>query len=64
MVTSTEKVSALLTEKEELRAEVELVVNAAPVIDVHTHLFPHEFNDLRRMFEGNFNEWAAQNRAR
>lgn len=49
MVTSTEsrtKVSELLTEREELRAEVELVVNAAPVLDVHTHLFPPEFNEL------------------
>lgn len=46
MVTSTEKFSELLTETEELRAEVELVVNAAPVMDVHTHLFPPEFNEL------------------
>lgn len=49
MVTSTEsrtRVSELLTERVELRAEVELVVNAAPVMDVHTHLFPPEFNEL------------------
>ena len=49
MVTSTEsrmRVSELLTEREELRSEVELVVNAAPVMDVHTHLFPPEFNEL------------------
>ena len=49
MAISTEshtRVSELLTEKEELRAEVELVVNAAPVMDVHTHLFPPEFNEL------------------
>lgn len=46
MVTSTEKFSELLTGTEELRAEVELVVNAAPVMDVHTHLFPPEFNEL------------------
>lgn len=49
MVTSTEsrtKVSELLTEREGLRAEVELVVNAAPVLDVHTHLFPPQFNEL------------------
>ena len=49
MVTSTEshtKFSELLTERQELRAEVELVVNAAPVMDVHTHLFPPEFNEL------------------
>ena len=46
MVTTTEKLSELLTDREELRAEVELVVNAAPVMDVHTHLFPPEFNEL------------------
>ena len=46
MVTSTEKLSGLLTDTTELRAEVELVVNAAPVMDVHTHLFPPEFNEL------------------
>ncbi len=45
MVTST-KFSELLTATRELRAEVELVVNAAPVMDVHTHLFPSEFNEL------------------
>lgn len=49
MVTSTEsrtKFYGLLTDTEELRAEVELVVNSTPVIDVHTHLFPSEFNEL------------------
>lgn len=49
MVTSTEsrtKVYGLLTDTEELRAEVELVVSSTPVIDVHTHLFPSEFNEL------------------
>ena len=49
MAISTEsrtRVYDLLTEREELRAEVELVVNAAPVMDVHTHLFPAEFNEL------------------
>lgn len=49
MVTSTEsrtKVYGLLTDPEELRAEVELVVNSTPVMDVHTHLFPSEFNQL------------------
>jgi len=49
MVTSTEthtKFSALLTDTEELRAEVELVVNSTPVMDVHTHLFPPEFDEL------------------
>lgn len=49
MVTSTEsrtKLYGLLTDTEELRAEVELVVNSTPVMDVHTHLFPSEFNEL------------------
>jgi len=49
MVTSTEsrtKFYGLLTDTEELRAEVELVVNSTPVMDVHTHLFPSEFNEL------------------
>ena len=49
MVTSTEsrtKFYGLLNDTEELRAEVELVVNSTPVFDVHTHLFPSEFNDL------------------
>ena len=49
MVTSTEsrtQVYGLLTDTEELRAEVELVVNSTPVFDVHTHLFPSEFNEL------------------
>ena len=42
MVTSTE--SQLLTRAVELRAQVELIVNSTPVTDVHTHLFPPEFN--------------------
>lgn len=49
MVTSTEsrtKFYGLLTDTEELRAEVELVVNSTPVMDVHTHLFPSEFDEL------------------
>ena len=49
MVTSTEsrtKFADLLTHPEELRARVEIVVNAMPVMDVHTHLFPSEFNEL------------------
>jgi hypothetical protein len=49
MVTSTEsraKFSELLTDAEELRAEVEIVINSTPVVDVHTHLFPVEFDDL------------------
>ncbi|HEX6731045.1 MAG TPA: hypothetical protein VF074_13565 [Pyrinomonadaceae bacterium] len=49
MVISTEsrtKSYGLLTDTEELRAEVDLVVNSTPVLDVHTHLFPGEFNEL------------------
>ena len=49
MVTSTESranVSELLTDAEELRAVVEIVVNSTPVVDAHTHLFPPEFNQL------------------
>jgi hypothetical protein len=49
MVTSTEsraKFYGLLTDTKELRAEIELVVNSTPVMDVHTHLFPSEFNEL------------------
>src|SRR6185312_2061348 len=49
MVTSTEsrtKFADLLTHPEELRARVEIVVNSMPVLDVHTHLFPPEFNEL------------------
>jgi hypothetical protein len=44
MVTSTE--SQLLTDTTELRAQVELIVNSTPVADVHTHLFPPEFNEM------------------
>ena len=49
MVTSTEsrtKFADLLTHPEELRARLEIVVNSMPVMDVHTHLFPSEFNEL------------------
>lgn len=44
MVTSIE--SQLLSRTEELRAQVELVVNSTPVMDAHTHLFPLEFEEL------------------
>ena len=49
MVTSTDsrtRVSELLTDAEELRAEVESVMNSTAVMDVHTHLFPAEFKEL------------------
>jgi len=44
MVTSIE--SQLLSNTTELRAQVDLIVNSAPVADVHTHLFPPRFNEL------------------
>ena len=44
MVTSIE--SQLLSNTTELRAQVDLIVNSAPVADAHTHLFPPEFNEL------------------
>lgn len=45
MVTSTEIQSVLLTDEADLRAEVQMIVNSTPVTDVHTHLFPPEFNE-------------------
>src|SRR5215510_5895102 len=44
MVTSIE--SQLLSRTTELRAQVELIVNSTPVADMHTHLFPPEFNEF------------------
>src|ERR1044072_1582105 len=44
MVTSIESQS--LSNTTELRAQVDLIVNSAPVADVHTHLFPPDFNEL------------------
>jgi hypothetical protein len=49
MVTSTEsrtKPAQLLTDPEELRVQVEIVVNSTRAMDVHTHLFPPEFIGL------------------
>ena len=49
MVISTEgrtQPAELLTQPEQLRAKVEMIVNSTPVMDVHTHLFPPEFNGL------------------
>jgi hypothetical protein len=49
MVISTDsrmRISELLTHPTELRAQVDLIVNSAPVADAHTHLFPPEFNEL------------------
>jgi hypothetical protein len=49
MAISTEsrtRFSELLTDAEELRAEVEIVVKSTLVMDAHTHLFPPEFNEL------------------
>jgi hypothetical protein len=38
--------SDVLTDANELRQQVRLVVNATPVIDVHTHVFPPEFGSI------------------
>ena len=49
MVTSTEtpaKPAELLTDAAELRKQVELIMNSTPVMDIHTHLFPPDFNRL------------------
>ena len=43
---STTRFAELLKHRTELRAQVEIVVNSTPVMDVHTHLFPPEFNGL------------------
>jgi len=36
----------LLTDKEKLRNQVELAINKAPAIDIHTHVHPPEFKGL------------------
>ncbi len=36
----------LLTEAAKLRQQVELIVNATPALDIHTHVFPPEFGSL------------------
>jgi hypothetical protein len=49
MVTSTESratSSELLRDAEELRAQVQLIVNSTYVTDVHTHVFPPQFGEL------------------
>ena len=40
------KQAELLTYAAELRAQVEMIMNSTEVMDVHTHLFPPEFNRL------------------
>ena len=40
------KQAELLTDAGELRAQVEMIMNSTEVMDVHTHLFPPEFNRL------------------
>lgn len=35
-----------LTEKAELRRQVEEIINTTPVVDIHTHLFAPEFEEL------------------
>jgi hypothetical protein len=42
LVTSAE----VLTDIKELRQQVSLIVKATPVIDVHTHVYPPEFNGM------------------
>jgi len=49
MVTSTENhvtSTELLRDAQELRAQVQLIVNSTYVTDVHTHIFPPAFKDL------------------
>jgi hypothetical protein len=49
MVTSTENhitATELLHDAEELRAQVQLIVNSIYVTDVHTHIFPPAFEQL------------------
>jgi hypothetical protein len=49
MVTSTENhitSTELLRDPEELRAQVQLIVNSTYVTDVHTHIFPPAFQQL------------------
>lgn len=47
MITETPiRPAKLLIDPEELRAQVEIVVNSTPVTDVHTHLFPASFSGL------------------
>src|SRR5262245_50897285 len=38
----------LLTDRSELQRQIEDVVNTTPVIDVHTHVFPPEFDGMFR----------------
>jgi len=38
--------SELLADRTELRRRVQMAVSSAPVIDIHTHLFPPEFDSL------------------
>ena len=43
---STVSSEYLLTDKQDLRREVELIVQSTWVCDVHTHIFPPEFGSL------------------
>src|SRR6266478_4107942 len=36
----------LLTDSSDLRRQVELAVATVPVIDIHTHIFPTEFDEM------------------
>src|SRR5215210_6529529 len=46
MMTSSVTETTRLQDEEELRRQVSEVVGAAPVIDMHTHLYAPEFGDL------------------
>ena len=49
MVTSSTEIqtpAALIRDVDELRAQVQLIVNSTHVTDVHTHVFPPEFKSL------------------
>jgi hypothetical protein len=49
MITSTHNHGTspqLLTTAEELRAQIDLIVDTTSVVDVHTHVFPPQFEDL------------------
>jgi len=47
-LTRNQTETELLTDRVELRRQIETVVNTTPVIDVHTHVFPPEFDEMFR----------------
>ncbi|HKV38564.1 MAG TPA: glucuronate isomerase [Blastocatellia bacterium] len=46
METGDSAVAPLLTDRAELRRQVEMAVNTTSVVDVHTHIFPPEFGGM------------------